>query len=337
MHFTRIWLNYQFLGNIEVMPEIIVFVVSLAAVIFGADWVGNASVHLSQRLYLPRVLIGATFVSVATTLPEIIIGGFSAIEDQPALGIGTVFGSPITNIGLVLGIILLFSKVKLQDAHYIRTIQLFLAILVVVFLISATGFVTPLLGLVLILFGAAYLVIEFAVSKHEETFLEKIETRFERLKDYFTNGTNYHQIFYLVGGGILLFIGAHFLINSAAAIAGTFGIPQIVIGISIIAFGTSLPEIVTAINSIIKKRVGLSVGNLFGASILDYTFALGLIGLFGKAEIDQTTLYFGIGTASVLAVFSLIPVFGKISPKILGVLSICIYAVFLLWFTSSQL
>lgn len=315
------------------MPEIVVFVISLAAVIFGADWLGNAAVHISQRLYLPRIIVGATFVSVATTLPEISVGAFSAVQNQASIGIGTIFGSPITNIGLVLGILFLFSKTRMQEAYFIRTLQIFLAVLVLVFLVSASGTISPFSGVILILFGVAYLVIEVVISRHEESAFERIEHRFERLRDYFFNKDNFDQIFYLLSGTMLLLVGAHFLIGSATAIASTFGIPQIVIGAIIIAFGTSLPEIITAINSIIKRRENLSVGNLFGASILDLTFALGLISILGTAKIDTSTLYLVISTAAVLAIFSLVPVFGKISPKIAGIVLIAIYIGFLVWFS----
>lgn len=315
------------------MPEIVVFIVSLIAVIFGADWLGNASVHLSKKLNLPRILIGATIVSIATTLPEMIIAGFSAAGGQPDLGLGTVFGSPIANIGLILGLLLLFSRVRLDDPHYVRTIQIFLAILVVVFLVTATGNVNFRGGVFLILFGVLYLFIEFIVSKQEEGIIEKIETRFERFKHYFTDGDNYQQIFYLITGGLLLFLGARFLINSAVAIAAIFSIPQIVIGLVVIAFGTSLPEAVTAVNSIVRKREELSAGNLFGASILDLTIALGIIGLFGQVEIDRSALYFAIGIVATLSTFSIIPVLGKLSPKILGAASIVAYLIFIVRFS----
>ena len=319
------------------MPELIVFIISLLAVIFGADWLGNSAIHLAKRLYLPRILIGATFVSIATTLPEIVIGSFSAIENQVALGIGTVFGSPITNIGLVLGIVFLFSNTKMQEAYFVRNVQIFLTTLAVVFLISAFGVIGKIFGVLLILFGAAYLLLESIISKHEESLLGELEHRFERLKDYFTNGDNYGQIFFLLSGALLLFVGAYFLIMSATALATTLGIPQIVVGTLVIAFGTSLPEIVTSINSIIRRREDLGVGNLFGASILDLTIALGLISVLGNAAIDRPSLYLITTTAALLSIFSLVPVFGKLQPKIAGLVLICTYMGFLVWFTQIEL
>lgn len=313
------------------MPEILVFLVSILAVIFGADWLGNSAIHLSKKLNLPRILIGATFVSIATTLPEIIISGFSAVEGQEALGVGTVFGSPVTNIGIVLGIVFLFSKAKMQEAYFIRTMQIFLATLAIVFLVSAFGSMAKISALILILFGLFYLVAESIISKHEENPIEKLEHRFERLKNYLTDGNNYHQVLFLLAGGLLLFIGAHFLVSSASALAANFGVPQVIIGTLVIAFGTSLPEIITSINSIIKNRVDLSVGNLFGASILDLTIALGLIGFLGNVRVDQPFLYLIISTAILLSLFSLVPLFGKLQPKIAGLGLIIVYFVFLVW------
>jgi len=225
----------------------------------------------------------------------------------------------------------------MQEAYFVRNVQIFLTTLAVVFLISAFGVIGKIFGVLLILFGAAYLLLESIISKHEESLIEKLEHRFERLKDYFTNGDNYGQIFFLLSGTLLLFVGAYFLIISATALATTLGIPQIVVGTLVIAFGTSLPEIVTSINSIIRRREGLGVGNLFGASILDLTIALGLISVLGSAAIDRPSLYLITATAAVLSIFSLVPVFGKLQPKIAGFVLICIYVGFLVWFTQIEL
>lgn len=313
------------------MPELIVFVISIVAVVVGADWLGNAATHIARGFSLPRVLIGATIVSLATTLPEIVIAAVSGIEGSPAIGLGTVFGSPIANIGLIFGILLFFSKASIEKAYFFRTIQFFLIVLALVFIFSLGGHITPISSMVLIIFGIIYLLFQLVIGKQEESLLERVESRFESMRKFFLDRSNYHQIGYLVFGGFLLLVGAHFLVNSAVTLASFLGIPSLVIGLVIIAFGTSIPELFTTINSIIRDRSSLSAGNLFGASVLDLSFALGLAGIFDGVRIPTADLYVTIGTLAALSSVSLLYIFGKVPPKILGLLLIGTYLVFLIW------
>ena len=316
------------------MPEAIVFVISITAVIFGADWLGNSATHIAKRFSLPRILIGATIVSLATTLPEIVIATVSGVESSPEIGLGTVFGSPLVNIGLLFGILLLLSQPSINKTYYSRTIKLFIAALVLVTLLSLGGSISPIFGFILILFGVAYLTIQFVVGKQEQNLIEQIENRFENLKDFFTQRENYNQTFYLVVGSTLLLGGAHFLVGSASSLAEILGVPSVVVGFIIIAFGTSIPEMFTTFNSIIKGRPGLGVGNLFGASVLDLTLALGLASIFNGARLNPTDLYLTLAVLGVISLFSLFYVSGKVSPKVLGVLLISTYFATLILFTN---
>lgn len=318
------------------MPEFIVFIIAIAAVIIGADWLGNAATQIATRLALPRVIIGATIISLATTLPEIVIATVSGAEGSPEVGLGTVFGSPFANIGLIFGILLLFSKPQINKAYFSRTIQFFLITIALVFLATLGGTVSPAFSIILIIFGGLYLIIQSIVGKKEEDVFGRIEHRLERFTNFFSKDDSFQQIFYLVVGSVLLVLGAHFLIGSAVTLAGILNVPQILIGVVIIALGTSLPEAFTAINSIIKNRASLSAGNLFGASTLDLTFALGLGSIFNGASIEPAAIYLIVGGLVILAVISLVFVLEKISPKILGVLLIVSYLVFLLWFSNLE-
>jgi len=319
------------------MAEVIIFLISLSAVIFGADWLGNSAVYAANKLSLPRFLIGATFVSLATTLPETAIAAFSSAERESQLAIGTVFGSPLVNIGLLLGILLLFSKSVLRDGRYLREVQIFLAVLLVVFLMLVSGGLDRSLSFVLILLGLLILLLGFFLGKQESSFIDSVESRFDKLGSFFTDGSNLVHIFYFFIGGVLLFLGAYFLVGSASAIATILGVPKIVIGVIAIAFGTSIPEAFTAINSIIKNRPDLSLGNLFGASIFDLTIALGIGGVFNSLEIAQNVLYLSVGAMALLAVSSLLPVFTKTSPRLVGIINLLVYTGFLLWFMNIEI
>ncbi len=316
------------------MPELIIFAISILAVIIGADWLGNSATHIAKRLSLPRVIIGATIVSLATTLPEIVIAGISGAEGSPEVGLGTVFGSPIVNLGLIFGILLLLSKPSINKAYFLRTIKLFLLTLGLVVLLSVGGSISPVSGFILMFFGIVYLAIQAIIGRQEESLLERIENRFENLKEFFTQRENYHQVLYLVIGSILLVLGAYFLVGSAVSLAQILDVPQIVIGFVIIAFGTSIPELFTTFNSIVRNRVGIGAGNLFGASVLDLTFALGLGSIFNGSNITPINLYLTIASLAVISLISVLYVLEKVSPRVLGTLLIIIYLGSLILFSN---
>ena len=314
------------------MPEAIIFIISLAALIFGADWLGNTATHIAKSLSLPIILIGATIVSLATTLPEVAVAGFSGTSGVPELGIGTVLGSPLVNIGLIYGVLLLFSRARVEKAYFSRTVQFLFTVLALLLLIFLGGTITKIAGGILILAGFFYLAAEFIVSKSEQSLIEKIETRFERLRLFFADGKHYQQIFYLFVGSALLLLGAHFLVDSAVVLAEILRVPQVLIGVFLVAAGTSLPELFTAIVSITRGRDQIAVGNLFGASVLDLTFGLGAASVFAGARIEAASSYLMVGAIFTFSILSLVSVFGKISPKVLGGILIAVYLIFVVWF-----
>jgi len=154
------------------------------------------------------------------------------------------------------------------------------------------------------------------------------------LKEFFTQRENYHQVLYLVIGSILLVLGAYFLVGSAVSLAQILGVHQIVIGFVIIAFGTSIPELFTTFNSIVRNRVGIGAGNLFGASVLDLTFALGLGSIFNGSNLAPINLYLAIASLAVISLISVLYVLEKVSPRVLGTLLIIIYLGSLILFSN---
>jgi cation:H+ antiporter len=307
------------------MIEIIIFLISLVAVIVGANWLGALAAQFAKKASVPKILIGASLVTVASVGPEIIIAIACAIIGKPRIGIGVVFGASLIDIGLILGLLLFFSKVLIDEPHYTRTIQIFLATLVLVFLVSVTGRIPAISGLILIFFGLLYIAIEVFITKHEETFIDNIGARFWRLKKLLAQKISFWQAFYLIGGLFLVVFGSYFLITSAATISVILAIPEILIGLLMIAVAVSIPEIITAVNSIARRRTEISAGSLFSASIANLTFALGFLSIFGGAKIGQPESYLLIASMALLAMLGLLPVFGRIPQRLLGTLSIIIY------------
>ena len=248
------------------MPEIIIFVVSLIAAIRGADWVGKASITFAKRLGVSNFVIGATLFAAATTLPELTVALISGtVNKDPLFGLGNVLGSPIINLGLILGLFFIVSRHRPSLGYYSRSVNIFIAVSAILFVVSLARPIGGLLSLSLILFGSIFLFLEFLLSERSQTFLDQVENRFEKFVSFFHLAGSKDVIFEFFFGAALLIFGCKFLVDSGIAIANGLGVDDFFISATLLAIGTSLPELITMITSVVKKRDGISIGNLVGA------------------------------------------------------------------------
>ncbi len=319
------------------MPEIIIFIISIAAVIKGADWLGEASVNVAKRLGLPQLVIGATLVSIATTLPETLISFFAGVASEPGISLGTVIGSPVVNLGLIMGLLFVFGHTRPQRGYFTRTLNIFIFLLALVLVLGFGGVVTPFGGWVLIVLAVVYLVLEFFISKSEESFADQVQTRFEKIRGFLNNSEGPKDIIYFILGAIILGVGAKFSVDSVAILATNLNVPTIIVAATAIAFGTSLPEMATAIHSIVKGRVMLSIGNLAGASVLDLTMALGAGAVVNPMIIPREALLISISTLFIISLLGLATVLTKFSTEKIGLALIFIFIVFVLVFVSVEM
>src|SRR3989344_3495240 len=278
------------------MPEIIIFVVSLIAAIRGADWVGKASITFAKRLGVSNFVIGATLVAAATTLPELTVALISGtVNKDPLFGLGNVLGSPIINLGLILGLFFIVSRHRPSLGYYSRSVNIFIAVSAILFVVSLARPIGGLLSLSLILFGSIFLFLEFLLSERSQTFLDQVENRFEKFVSFF----------HLAGSKDVIF-GCKFLVDSGIAIANGLGVDDFFISATLLAIGTSLPELITMITSVVKKRDGISIGNLVGASVLDLTVGVGLATLTASAAVPAPFNYLFFVSMIALGVVSLL-------------------------------
>lgn len=310
------------------MLEFFIFTLSIIAIVKGADWLGEASVDIAKRLGMPQLLIGATLVAVATTLPETVVSFFAGVANEPGISLGLAIGSPAVNLGLVMGILFLFGHTSPQKGYFIRTLNIFIFLLALLLIIGFNGTITQLGGWVLLSLALIYLVLEFLISKSEENILDKIENRFEKIQGFFNHPNGYRNLYYFTLGAVVLGIGAKFLVGSSIVIATNLNIPVIVIAVTTIALGTSIPELATAINSIMKGRINLSIGNLVGASILDLTMALGAGAIINAIVIQREILIVSIGALFLFSVLNLSTVLAKTQVEKIGVTLIVTFIIF---------
>ena len=250
---------------------VVLFVLGLALIIKCGDWFIDAACWTAEVTGVPKILIGATIVSVATTLPELFVSLIAVSSGATDLGIGNSIGSVICNTGLILAISLLYAP-KLTDRRIFYTRGFIMVLsLVLLFFFSMDSLLTwpEGLGLMALFFIYIYTNVRnirgqlgqpmASNSKHREKIPGKI---------IFTNIAKF------VFGAAGIILGAHLLVDNGVIMAQSLGVPQGVIGVTIIALGTSLPELVTTIASLVKKQPSLGIGNIIGANILNMTLIL---------------------------------------------------------------
>ena len=244
----------------------------------GADWMIDGVVHLARRTGLPRIVIGATIVSLGTTLPEAVVSVMAAWMGNPGLALGNGVGSIIADTGLIFGLVCLLTRVPVNRFILNRTgwVQVGAATLLVVIALIALAVTDgePILqrwvgGFFLVLL-AGYMYITYVWAKQGAGAAAGEEE--EDDSELIGLGKCWLM---LVGGLFLVVLGARFLVPSAAEIAHRMGVPEDVIAATMVAFGTSLPELMTAIAAVRKKHPEIMVGNVVGADVLNCLFVIG--------------------------------------------------------------
>jgi len=266
----------------------IMFALGLFMIIKGSDWFVDAVVWLARALKIPDLIIGATLVSICTTLPETTVSAGAALKGNTSIALGNALGSIACNTGLVLAIIIIFAQPQLKDRAKLQKNGIFLMILLI--LITAIAFIFKEIprfaGCFLLAVLAWYLYNNVRESLDtREYYAPRGSSRQEK-----SGATIANNIAFFAIGLVLIIWGSDLLVANGEIIARLAGVPDIVIGLTLTAFGTSLPELMTAITAIRKQVHGISIGNILGANILNVIWVIGLSATILPISIDPVTL-----------------------------------------------
>lgn len=271
-------LLYNLMAGLPSAILFIIMVVCLIVLCKGADWMIDGVVELAHRTGLPRIVIGATVISLGTTTPEAVVSVMAAWMGNPGLALGNGVGSMIANTGLIFGMTCLLTTVPMNRYILNRTgwvqegaATLLVAISVVI-LVTMTG--KPVLnrwvGFILLFFLSLYMYITYIWAKGINT--DAVEE--EKVDD--SDMASLRKCWSLILGGLFcVAVGARILVPCAAEIAKRIGVPDDVIAATLVAFGTSLPELMTAIAAVRKGHPEITVGNIVGANVLNILFVVG--------------------------------------------------------------
>lgn len=247
----------------EIVLLVVGLLIGFVLIIKGGDWFVDAAVYFAKITGIPSFIIGATIVALATTLPEVLVSVLASSAGNVDLAIGNAYGSVIANLGLILGISLSISPPRIHGRGIIQKgiFMILLTLLTLLLLrdLQMTGIESIMLWVMLVLF--LYINIMDVKTKEKE-------------EDYEMSQDTKKQIILFLLGALFVIVGAELLVSNATDLAEILNVPQAVIGLTIVALGTSLPELVTTIMSLIKKEAGLSIGNIIGANVLNMSLAI---------------------------------------------------------------
>ncbi len=249
--------------------------IGLALLIYGADMFVNGASSIARQLGMPPLIIGLTIVGFATSAPEILVGSVSALQDKTAIAIGNALGSNITNIGLVLGISVLMLPITVASGTIKREYGLMCIALILALLLMLDGHLSRIDAIILLvaLIGSIGWIVWIAKkSSANDPLIGEFE---QELSEVNPDPTKIAVVKLLIGL-ILLVGGADLLVRGAVFIAESYGVSDLVIGLTIVAIGTSLPELAASIASILKKEADIAIGNIIGSNMFNILAVLGI-------------------------------------------------------------
>lgn len=259
----------------------ILVLAGFALLILGGNWLLRAAVSLSLRLKIPKIVIGMTIVSFATSAPELIVSLKSALSGHADIALGNVIGSNIANLGLVLAIVIMIGTIKVERSFYITDWPIMMVASLTLYFFLFDGELQRWEGIVM--FTMQIIVLVYLLK------FQKVAVIDELPEDDIEHSLGM-SLFYLLLGGVGLWAGSELLIKGAVNLATDFGISKRVIGITIISVGTSIPELAASIVAIYKQEKAISLGNLLGSNVFNILTVLGITAMVSPIKAEDPRL-----------------------------------------------
>ncbi len=262
--------------------EFLYIILGLILLILGGNWLLKAAVGLSLKLNIPKIVIGMTVVSFATSAPELIVSIKSALDGFPDLSLGNVVGSNIANLALVLGITITLSKIDVEKSFYKTDwpVMMIASGLLFLFLFDDLRIETYE-GVILFSFLIIFLI--YLLKFQKQAVVDEMPEDDELLPFY-------KVLFFVAIGGVGLWGGSELLIDGAVSLAKDFGVSERVIGVTVVSIGTSIPELAASIVAVLKKEKAISLGNLLGSNIFNILAVLGITSIITPINLKDVEL-----------------------------------------------
>ncbi len=297
-------------------------ILGLILLVISGDFLVKGGVQIANHLGIPRLIVGLTVVSIGTSAPELFVSIGAALHQSPDLSIGNVIGSNIANIGFILGITTLICPMAISRETSKINLPIMLFASFLLWWIALDHSLSFENGLLLVLLLAGYIL--FLVYRSKKNKKEEIENPTISLPRAFL---------YILGASVGLYLGAELLVFSAQKIALSFGVSERIIGLTVLALGTSVPELATSVIAALKKQADISVGNIIGSNIFNIFCVLGVTSLIKPIHVNPDILdfdiFFMLGIALLLAL-TMLPLSNAKIKRYEGALLFLFYGIYTL-------
>jgi cation:H+ antiporter len=283
----------------------------LGLLALGADWLVRGSAHLALRLGISPLVVGLTVVAVGTSAPEAVVTVGAVLDGRPEVALGNVVGSNILNILLILGLAALIAPIAVGSRLLRRDVPAMVALSLLVYLVAVNGVIGAAEGGLLLALGIGYTWYRLRRARAPETPPEAPKlSRTRVLRAGKPQGTTISHLAFMVGGLVLLVVGARWLVGGAVDIGRALGVTELVIGLTVVAGGTSLPELAASLMAALRGEREIAVGNVVGSNLYNLTLVLGLGGLLGPDGIPVSTGVLGFDLPFMIIVaVACLPIF----------------------------
>ncbi|MGJ8666702.1 MAG: calcium/sodium antiporter [Patiriisocius sp.] len=301
----------------------------LILLVVGGEFLVRAAVGLSFKLRLSKMVIGLTVVSFATSAPELLVSIQAAMEGFSDISLGNVIGSNIANIGLVLGITAIIAPLAIdRDFYKFNWPVMMLLSVLLYFILSSGGEISRMEGIGLLAILAIYLFLLIRRARKSA----KSHPVDDGIDDGLSKATNFKIVIWLLIGGVALYFGSELLVKGAVELAVSLGVSERVIAVTMIAVGTSVPELAASVIAALKKEKALSLGNLIGSNIFNIASVLGVTAIIQpivvkSEQVLTNDIWWMIGFAAVLIPLAFLPKKFEIG-RVKGLIIVVAYCAF---------
>ncbi len=313
---------------------VILFLLGFVLLIKGGDWFVDGATGIAHKFHIPEILIGATVVSIGTTLPEVMVSAGAALSGHGEIAYGNAIGSIICNTALIAAItIAVRPSVIDRKAMIPQVVFFYLAALFYAAVAYFTGTFSRAVGVILVSIFVVYMIV--SVLQAKKSLLEAKTSAPEKTEE--AKSPIYKDIIMLIVGAAVIAVGARLLVDNGTIIAEKVGVPESVIALTFVALGTSLPELVTAITSLVKGHGALSLGNIIGANLFNLVLVSGVSTVLSPFPVPNSSQIFSYNTSLVMdipvmfIVMSIMIIPALIRQKLSraqGIILLAIYAAF---------
>ena len=325
----------------------LLFAIGIVLIVKGGDWFVDGAAWLAEVTGIPKFIVGATIISFATTLPEIIVSSMAAVEghkilisgignyivesqEKVGMAIGNGIGSVICNTAFIMAISLIFMPIKIERKDFVPKTLLLIGSVFALFLLSLNGALTVSGAMVLLVILVIYIFENIKSARNNIYNCDDEPVKADRRSVA-------RHIMLIVVGAACIVLGSRLLVDNGGEIARNWGVSEAIIGVTIVAIGTSLPELVTAVAAVVKRHPSMSIGNVIGANIIDTTLILSVCSFIygGNLPVSVQNIRIDFPVAILVSLIAVIPtIIQKKFSRWQGIVMVVIYIAYLIMVTT---